>query len=215
MDLFSIYRRLLSHFGKQNWWPSISENRKFEVIIGAILTQQATWQQVEKAIKNLHENNLLNPTALSKTNIVKIQNLIRPSGFYKQKTKRIVNFSKYLMKNYSGDLDKLFNKPLEDVRKELLSLDGIGKETADSILLYAADKLIFPIDAYTFRLFERLGVVAKNYDELQKIFHENLPKDLEVYKEFHALIVKLGKTHCKIKPECNNCPLTDCSSRKR
>jgi endonuclease-3 related protein len=213
--LNSLYKKLLNEFGFQGWWPTITEfDPEFEVIIGAILTQQATWKQVEKAIENLKKENLLSPEKLSNANPKRVQLLVRPSGFYKQKSKRIVNFSKYMMEIYDGNLKKFFNKPTEELRKELLGLDGIGKETADSILLYAADKLIFPIDAYTFRIFERIGLISEkeNYDHLQQFIQERLKRDLKMYGEFHALLVKLGKTFCKVKPLCNECPIKNCNT---
>lgn len=210
MRAMEVYNKLFNRFGKQNWWPG---ETKFEIMIGAILTQQTSWKQVEKSIGNLKKEKLLSARSLSISNARKVQSLVRPSGFYKQKSKRIILFSKYLMKEYSGDLKKFFNQPTEDLRKELLSLEGIGKETADSILLYAGDKIVFPIDAYTFRVFERLGAVKEktNYDQLQSLFHMELPQDLQIYNELHALIVKHGKTFCKSKPLCSDCPLnTDC-----
>jgi endonuclease-3 related protein len=210
MSLTRIYYQLLNHFGKQNWWPVTDrKNPEFEIMIGAILTQQTSWKQVEKAISALRKNSLLSPKALANTNIKTIEKLVKPSGFYKQKARRIANFSKYLVKNYRSNLNKLFNKSIEKLREELLLLEGVGKETVDNILLYAANKLIFPVDAYTFRIFHRLGLISTNsYDELQKFIQNQLPNNLEIYKEFRALIVKLGKTYCKTKPLCNNCPLT-------
>lgn len=204
MNLTKIYQKLLEHFGKQYWWPA---ETKFEVIIGAILTQQTTWKNVESAIENLKDKGLLDPRSLATAPLDHVEALIRQTGFYRQKAKRIVNFSKYLMTKYDGSLDKFFSKPDEQLRKELLSLEGIGPETADSILLYAADRLTFPIDAYTIRLCKRLGVKDLKYEDLRIFFENSLPKDLEVYKEFHALIDKLGKTYCKTKPQCSACPL--------
>lgn len=206
MRLNQIYQKLLEHFGKQHWWPA---ETRFEVIIGAILIQQTNWRAVERAIENLKSEGLLNPTSLATASLERVQRLIRNLNFYRQKARRIVNFSRHLFERHDGSLDKLFGKSIEEVRKELLSLDGIGKETADSILLYAADKLIFPIDAYTIRLCKRLGVKDLKYEDLRRYFENSLPKDLEVYKEFHALIDKLGKTYCKVKPSCDGCPLTD------
>lgn len=206
MRLNQIYQKLLEHFGKQHWWPA---ETKFEVIIGAILIQQTNWRAVERAIENLKSEGLLNPTSLATASLERVQRLIRNLNFYRQKARRIVNFSRHLVERHDGSLDKLFGKSIEEVRKELLSLDGIGKETADSILLYAANRLIFPIDAYTTRLCERLGIGNLKYEELKKLFERTLPEDLEIYKEFHALIDKLGKTYCKANPRCSGCPLTD------
>ena len=204
MDLTKIYQKLLKHFGKQYWWPAETQ---YEVIIGAILTQQTTWQNVELAIKSLKDKGLLHPNPLATAPLSHVEALIRHTGFYRQKARRIINFSKYLVTKYGGSLDKFFNRPTKDIRRELLSLEGIGLETADSILLYAADRLTFPIDAYTIRLCERLGIKDLRYERLREFFESSLAKDLEVYKEFHALIDNLGKTYCKTIPQCSACPL--------
>jgi endonuclease-3 related protein len=206
MNLIQIYQKLLKHFGKQHWWPA---ETRFEVIIGAILIQQTNWRAVERAIKNLKDKDLLNPKSLTNASLDQVQKLIRNLNFYRRKAKRIVNFSRYLVERHEGSLDKFFSGSTEEVREELLSLEGIGKETADSILLYAADRLVFPMDAYTIRLCERLGIKNLRYEELRNFFERNLPQDVETYKEFHALIDKLGKTYCKAKPRCSGCPLMD------
>ena len=205
VNLIQIYQKLLKHFGKQHWWPA---ETRFEVIVGAILTQQTNWRSVERAIENLKSGGLLNPHFLATASLNQIEALIGHLNFFRQKARRINNFSKYLVEKHCS-LDKFFSKPTEEIREELLSLKGIGPETADSILLYAADKLIFPIDAYTIRLCKRLGVKDLKYEDLRRFFESSLPKDLEVYKEFHALIDKLGKTFCKVKPSCDGCPLVD------
>lgn len=203
--LMNVYNRLFKRFGKQHWWPADS---RFEVIVGAILTQNTAWRNVEKAILNLKKNKSLNCKKIAKMDIRKLEKMIQPSGFYKQKSERLKRFCKYLDKNYDSDLNKFFNRDTNVIRNELLSLNGIGNETADSILLYAGEKLKFVIDAYTKRMCERTGIInAKNYDELQDFFEKNLPKSIELYKEFHALIVELGKNFCWKKPGCNGCPL--------
>ena len=204
MKPLHIYKKLLKHFGKQYWWPA---ETRFEVIIGAFLTQQTNWKNAKIAIKNLKDKKLLNPNSLSTAPPSHVEALIRQSGFYRQKTRRIIKFSQYLITNHDGSLDKFFSGPKEQIRRELLSLEGIGPETADSILLYAADKLSFPIDAYTVRLYERLGIKELQYRKLKEFFESSLPKDLETYKELHALIDMLGKTCCKTKPLCYTCPI--------
>jgi len=206
MDLTEIYQKLLKHFGKQYWWPA---ETRFEVIIGAILTQQTTWKNVELAIENLKDKGLIDPDSLAIAPLNHVEALIRHTGFYRQKARRIINFSQFLVTKYNGSLEGFFDKPTEQLRTELLSLEGIGRETADSILLYAADRLTFPIDAYTIRLCERLGIKEPKYEALRELFESNLPKDLETYKEFHAIIDKLGKTYCKTKPQCSACPLSN------
>jgi len=204
MNPLHLYKKLLKHFGKQYWWPA---ETRFEVIIGAFLTQQTNWKNVEIAIKNLKDKELLDPNSLSTAPLSHIEMLIRQSGFYKQKTRRIINFSQYLIVKHDGSLANLFSGPLEQIRKELLTIEGIGSETADSILLYAADRLSFPIDAYTIRLCERLGIEDVQYKKLKEFFESSIPRDLEIYKELHALIDMLGKTYCKTKPLCSTCPI--------
>jgi endonuclease-3 related protein len=209
MRLIEIYQKLLSHFGKQHWWPA---DTKFEIIIGAILIHQTNWRNVERAIENLKNEGLLNPHSLATAPLDQIEVLLRHLNFFRNKAKRIINFSQYLVEKYDGCLEKFFNKSTEEIREELLSLEGIGKETADSILLYAANKLVFPVDAYTIRLCKRLGIKQMKYEELRNTIESTLSKDLEIYKEFHALIDKLGKDYCKAKPRCNDCPLMkECS----
>ena len=206
MNPIQVYQKLLRHFGKQHWWPA---ETRFEVIVGAILTQQTNWRSVERAIENLKIRRLLNPHSLATARLDQIEALIRHTGFYRQKARRLVNFSKYLVAKYDGSLDKLFSGPKEQIRRELLSLKGIGPETADSILLYAAGRLTFPIDAYAIRLCKRLGIEELKYEALREFFESHLSMDLETYKEFHALIDKLGKTYCKTKPLCSDCPLVN------
>ena len=209
--LLKIYNQLLEYFGHQDWWPTINKkNPKFEIIIGAILTQQTTWKNVEKAIKNLIDVNLINPKKLFNLSIGDLENLIKPCGFYKVKAKRLRNFLKYLIENFNGDVNKMFKKPLEELRKELLSVNGIGSETCDSILLYAGEMPVFVVDAYTYRLCERYPIInSKNYEEVREFFENNITKDVNLFKEFHALIVELGKNFCKVKPLCNKCPLKE------
>jgi endonuclease-3 related protein len=209
--LLKIYDKLLNHFGNQNWWPTTSiQNPKFEIIVGAILTQQATWKNVEVAIKNLKEKNLIEPKLLYNLQTTKLEQLIKPSGFFKVKTKRIRSFLKFFIENYDGNLDKMFKTLLQDLRKELLSVNGIGPETCDSILLYATEKPIFVVDAYTVRLCQRYPLISsKKYEEVREFFEKNLPKDVNLFKEFHALIVELGKNYCKTKPICEKCPLNE------
>ena len=213
-----IYKILLKKFGKQGWWPlsvngipihkgksPYSEKDKFEICVGAILTQNTNWKNVEKAIINLNKAKLINVFKISKVDVRKLAKLIRPSGYYNQKAKNLKIFSNYIVKNYNGKL-KLFFKN-KNLRDELLSIKGIGPETADSIILYAAEKPVFVIDAYTKRIFSRMGVCRKDisYDSLQEMFHKNLPKSVSLFKEYHALIVEFGKTFCKSKARCDLC----------
>jgi len=195
MKIHDLHLELLSKYGKQEWWPAKSkskEDRRFEVIAGAVLTQATNWKNVEHALENLRSEKILNLRKFVGTPLPKIEKLVRPSGFYKQKAGRLLNLSKHLSKY--NNLERFFSRPAEDIRKELLELNGIGKETADSILLYAGDKLIFPVDAYTFRIFRKKRWIEKfDYERIRELVEDQLPKDVEVYKEFHALLVQLGK----------------------
>jgi len=199
--MIKIYQKLLSKFGKQNWWPCKTGNR-FEIIIGAILTQNTGWQNVEKAINNLIKNKMLSKDAIRKAGTRKLAVLIKPAGYYNQKAKKLKAFV-----NFSGDI----------TRKDLLSIWGIGPETADSILLYAYNKPYFVVDAYTKRIFSRLELIeTDDYEEIREFFEKNLPKDVRIYREFHALIVELAKKYCKKGPLCEECPLAkDCNYSKR
>lgn len=178
--------------------------------MGAILTQQTTWANVTKAIANLKERKLLDVTSLSGIELIKLEEIIKPAGYFRQKARRLKGVCDYLVENYGGDLKRLFSRPLLELREELLSLSGLGPETVDSILLYAGEKLVFPIDAYTKRIVHRLGITRlDNYEDLRGYFEENLPQDLRIWQEFHALIVRLAKSFCKVKPVCEACPLIE------
>jgi endonuclease-3 related protein len=210
-SLLSIYYALLGHFGSQHWWPAES---RFEVIIGAILTQNTAWQNVERVIENLKKEGILTPEGIFHAPEEKLQTLLKPAGYFRIKTKRLKHFINFLFEEHSGNLTSLRGLPKDRLREQLLNVNGIGPETADSIVLYATDKLSFVVDAYTKRIFSRLGVIETNtsYAGIKEYFEKNLPRDLKIYKEFHALIVKLGKIYCKAKPLCNDCPIrTYCS----
>ncbi len=208
MNLLDIYSRLESHFGPQHWWPA---DTPFEVIVGAILTQNTSWKNVERAIANLKKEGVLTPEGIYRIPVERLETLLVPSGFYKIKTKRLKHFIDFLFKKCDGDLDKLLSLDTDLLRNELLGIKGIGKETADSIILYAANKPAFVVDAYTRRVFERFGMLEKDaeYDEIKRLFEEQLPRDTEIYNEFHALIVVLAKDICKKRPVCEKCPLDD------
>jgi endonuclease-3 related protein len=209
--LLKIYNQLLEHFGHQQWWPA---EKKFEIIVGAILTQRTSWKNVEKVIQNLKKKKLLEPKKLFQLPIKKLEGLIKPCGFYKIKAKRLRSFLKFFIDKYNGNLEEMFKTSLDELRKELLSVHGIGHETCDSILLYVGEMSVFVVDAYTFRLCKRYPLIySKDYEEVRKFFENNLPKDVNLFKEFHALIVELGKNYCKTKPLCEECPLRgDCNA---
>jgi endonuclease-3 related protein len=209
--LLPIHKRLYNRFGKQYWWPG---ETPFEVCVGAILTQSTAWSNVEKAIDNLKKEDLLTPQKLNRVETKRLAQLIKPAGYYNAKTRKLKEFTTHLAENHNNDLDRLFSQPIPKLREELLSIWGIGPETADSIILYAAEKPTFVVDAYTKRVFHRLGFTKEDihYEKLKEFSENNLPRDTQVYNEFHALIVRLGKEHCKkTKPLCAGCPLIkDC-----
>ncbi|MCX8041645.1 MAG: endonuclease III domain-containing protein [Thermodesulfobacteriaceae bacterium] len=206
--LKEIYERLLNHFGPQNWWPAQSP---FEICIGAILTQNTNWKNVEKALKNLNKHSLLDPFKLYSLELKDLSQLIKPSGFYNLKAKRLKNFIKFLIEEYNGNLETMFSEKLEVLRNKLLSIKGLGKETVDSILLYAGNFPLFVVDTYTYRILSRHQLVPEevSYDEIQALFMENLPAEVKLYQEYHALLVACGKSFCKNqRPNCSQCPLT-------
>ena len=204
--LLKIFHDLLSAFGKRHWWPG---ETKLEVIIGAVLTQNTSWKNVEKAINNLKCHKALDVSMLHEMDTATLARIIRPSGFYNIKSKRLKNIVNVLYENYNGNISKLNNINTLKMREILLKIDGIGKETADSIILYALDKPIFVIDAYTkrFLLNHKLYEGRNDYDDLQKFFMRNLPQDVYLFNEFHALIVCLCQNYCKKSPLCEGCPL--------
>ncbi|MEO0101929.1 MAG: endonuclease III domain-containing protein [candidate division WOR-3 bacterium] len=206
--IYKIYQILYSHFGPQHWWPG---ETKLEIVVGAVLTQNTAWQNVEKAIKNLKKKNLLEIKKLYKIRENFLSKLIKPAGYYNLKTKRLKELVKFLCQRYNGNLEKMAKEKGEVLREELLRVKGIGKETADSILLYALNKPFFVVDAYTKRILLRHNLINEKmtYDEIQKLFQENLPKRVKIYNEFHALLVKLGKTYCQKRPKCFLCPLAN------
>ena len=205
--LNDIYEKLYTYFGPQNWWPA---DTPFEVCVGAILTQNASWKNVKKAIENLKKKNLLDPLKLYDIPLNTLAQIIKPSGFYNIKAKRLKDFVKFLVEKYKGNLEELFSKGLYEAREELLSLKGLGKETVDSILLYAGNFPIFVVDVYTYRILNRHYLIPEEttYDEIQALFMENLPHDPKLFNEFHALLVACGKNFCKKRnPSCTPCPL--------
>ena len=209
--LLKIYSLLYDHFGPQAWWPAVTP---FEVMVGAILTQNTNWLNVEKAIANLKGAKGLRAEGLGKMNIRRLEELIRPSGYYRQKAKKLKAFVKFFLGEYDGSIRKMRKGEVGELRKELLAVHGIGPETADSMLCYALDKPTFVVDAYTKRIGKRVGLFKySEYPEIKDYFEKNLPKDLEIYKEYHALIVELGKNYCKTKPDCKNCPIKKLCSR--
>lgn len=205
--LMDIYYRMYEHFGPRHWWPA---DTPFEVVIGAILTQGVAWRNVEQAIRNLKQAGLLDLMAMAQAPHDELARLIRPTRYYNMKVKKLHAFCRHVVENYGGSLERLFEKELWALREELLGIYGIGEETADSILLYAAEKPIFVVDAYTKRIFTRLGMVDAGikYGELQSFFMEHLAPDVALYNEYHAQIDAVGNHYCAVKkPSCGECPL--------
>ncbi|MDP2906207.1 MAG: endonuclease III domain-containing protein [Candidatus Omnitrophota bacterium] len=206
-DLKKIYDKLHAGLGPQHWWPG---ETPFEVMVGAILTQNTNWGNVEKAIVNLKKSGLLKPERLFKLPHNRLARLIKPAGYYNVKARRLKNFLRFLIGTYGGDIRKMAGRNTDVLRGELLAVNGIGRETADSILLYALNKPVFVVDAYTKRILARHKISAADadYDLVQQIFTRNLKKDVKLFNEYHALIVRVGKEFCrKIKPRCRICPL--------
>jgi endonuclease-3 related protein len=201
-----IYRRLLVRYGPQHWWPG---QEPFEVIIGAILTQSTAWTNVEKAITNLKAAGKLTPEGLRQLSDKELAGLIRPCGYYNVKARRLKAFVSRLRERYDDDLDKLFKNDIEDLRKKLLDIYGVGEETADSIMLYAGNKTVFVIDAYTRRIVDRMGLKPENrsYASYQKLFTVNVPADTGLFNEYHALLVHHAKEVCRKSPLCQHCCL--------
>jgi endonuclease-3 related protein len=206
--LNNYYRSLFDAHGPQHWWPG---RTRFEVIVGAILTQNTSWSNVEAAIRNLRAARLVSPAAIEAVPVTKLARLIRPSGYFRQKAKKLKSFTAFLFSRYSGSLAHMFRTPTQILRERLLSVHGIGPETADSILLYAGDHPVFVIDAYTRRILERhnLATSKHSYEELRALFESSLPRDPQLFNEFHALIVHTGKHFCrKSVPRCSECSLS-------
>jgi len=225
IDLLKIYNSLFATFGPQLWWPVTEEGKllpeysggpknekqQLEVCFGAILTQNTSWKNVENAIVELNKNDLIDAKKIKKIENKKLARIIKSSGYHNQKAKKLKNFCDFLLKNYNGKLNLLFKKDINELRKQLLSMNGIGPETADSIILYAAKKPIFVIDAYTKRIMSRIGYKEKTYEELQNLFMHNIPNNEKLFNEYHALLVELGKNICKKEPLCKKCPINnDC-----
>ncbi len=214
-----MFQLLYNRFGAQHWWPA---KTTFEVMVGAILTQQTSWKNVEKAINNLRERGYLSPFSIHKIPIEQLKQIIKPAGFYNIKAERLKEFTNYFVEKYNGDVSYMKKFEVKRLREELLTLKGIGKETADSILLYALGKEIFVVDAYTIRIVNRVGISGSgDYEEIRKLFESSLKRykfdgypTVDIFKEMHALIVELGKQYCRKTPYCTDCPLSGICERK-
>ncbi|MGD0077873.1 MAG: endonuclease III domain-containing protein [Sedimentisphaerales bacterium] len=209
-QLKKIYDLLYARFGPQHWWPG---ETPFEVVVGAILTQNTNWGNVEKAIANLKKAKALTPEKLHSIKPAGLAKLIRPAGYYNIKASRLKNLIDWLFKNCAGKLAKLKNIPTYQLREELLGVSGVGPETADSVLLYALNRPVFVVDAYTKRILSRHHLIDFNaeYEQIRAIFESNLPADIKLFNEYHALLVHTGKEFCKPTPRCPDCPLNHLS----
>ncbi len=206
-ELERYFRALGQALGPQHWWPA---RTRFEVILGAILTQNTSWVNVERAIANLRRNRLLSLRAIERVPAPRLARLIRPSGYFRQKTKKLKAFVRFLRKEYRGSLTRMFRTPTPVLRQQLLATHGIGPETADSILLYAGNHPVFVVDTYTKRIFSRHGLVDEKagYEEIRGFLESRLPRDSALYGEYHALLVQVGKNWCRpAAPRCEVCPL--------
>ena len=213
--LLKIYNSLYNYFGPLNWWPGATP---FEVMVGAILTQNTSWSNVEKAINSLKKENLLEPRKLYRINQEELAQFIKPSGYYNIKARRLKNFINIFVNDFEGSAEKMFSGDGGELRKKLLNVNGIGPETADSILLYAGRKPFFVVDAYTRRIFSRHKLISEDstYYQIQEFFIKNLDRDVKLFNEFHAQIVMLGKTICTSKnPNCTKCPIAFLNSVER
>jgi endonuclease III related protein len=206
--LAQLYDRLYSAYGPQEWWPA---ETPIEVIVGAVLTQNAAWRNVEQAIENLRAAAVLSARALHQLPQAELAELIRPSGYYRLKARRLKNLLDFLFVRYRGSLKRMFAADLPTLRAELLGVNGIGPETADSILLYAGNLPSFVVDTYTQRVLRRHGWIERDadYHAVKRRFESELPADAALYNEFHALLVRVGNRHCRKTPDCEHCPLAD------
>jgi len=206
--LHDVYRRLLDHFGPQAWWPA---ETPFEVMVGAVLTQNTSWANVRRAIDQIREAGLLEPTALYKLDPEELAELIRPCGYFRLKAGRLRNLLRLVVEEYGGDVEAMLADDPDELRRALLAVNGIGPETADSILLYAAGRPTFVVDTYTHRVLARHGRIDfdAGYHDVQEYCTASLECDVQTYNELHALLVRVGHEHCRKRPRCAACPLAD------
>jgi endonuclease-3 related protein len=212
--LMKIYSNLYKAYGPRHWWPG---ETSFEVMVGAILTQNTSWKNVEKAIQRLKAKEVLNTDGIHQLKKSQLASLIKSSGYYRIKADRLKTFVNFLFENYDGNISKMREEKLETLRQKLIGVKGIGPETADSILLYGLRKPIFVVDAYTKRVLSRHGVVSEraSYEEIQRLFMNHLPRNKRLFNEYHALLVHLGKRVCKKIPRCDICPLKSIEHRNK
>jgi endonuclease-3 related protein len=204
--LNALYVLMETRYGPTHWWPG---DTPFEIAVGAILTQNTAWTNVERAIANLKRARLMSAKAILACPIEQLETALMPSGYFRVKARRVRSFCAYLQERYGGSMKRLSKEPLPALREELLAVNGIGPETADDILLYACGKPVFVVDAYTRRILGRHGLIDRSmgYEKLREFFEENLERDVHLYSEYHALRVYVGKDYCRRVPRCAECPL--------
>ncbi|MGD9963673.1 MAG: endonuclease III domain-containing protein [Thermoplasmata archaeon] len=205
LSLNSLVNKLERAYGVAEWWPSESA---FEVAVGAILTQRTSWTNVQAAIGNLKSSAMMSPSAMSSCEVSSLQEVIRPSGFYRQKARYLRSFSSHLLDRYGGDIERMGDRPVSELRRELLSIEGIGPETADTIMLYALNLPSFVVDSYSFRLLDRLGIYSgRDYGHVKAMFERALGLDAKRLSSAHAAVVIHCKEHCLVRPRCRGCPV--------
>ncbi len=208
-----MYERLYEAYGPQNWWPAETTT---EVVVGAILTQNTAWANVQRAIENLKRADCLSWVSLRDVSQERLAGLVQPSGTYRVKALRLKSFVEYLWERHGGSLESLLGGDPNEARERLLSITGVGPETADAILLYAGGRLTFVVDAYTKRVLRRHELISESasYDDVRRLFHQSLDPDLHFFNEFHALLVTVGKKHCRVRARCDGCPLMGLPGRR-
>lgn len=205
MSVKSLVDKLEGVYGVAEWWPSESS---FEIAVGAILTQRTSWKNVQVAIGNLKSSAMMSPAAICSCDIASLHEVIRPSGFYRQKSRYLRSFSSHLLDRYGGDIERMRDRPASELRQELLSIEGIGPETADTIMLYALSLPSFVVDSYSFRLLDRLGIYSgRDYRHVKTMFEEALGLDARRLSSAHAAVVTHCKEHCLVRPRCRGCQL--------
>ncbi len=204
--LRQVYDRLLAAFGPQHWWPG---DGPFEVLVGAVLVQNTSWKNVERAIRNLREADLMEPRRLHAVPLEELEELVRPAGYFRIKARRLQHLLRFVVEQYGGSLDRMFADDMATLREGLLGVHGVGPETADSILLYAGGLPSFVVDTYTHRVLARHGWIGfdADYHQIKEHFESTLEEDVQLYNELHALLVRVGHLHCRKRPKCEGCPL--------
>jgi len=210
--LTAMYEAMRARFGPQGWWPALARDaggRKLEICVGAVLTQNTNWKNVERALANLRADGKLSAAALYALPHERLAELIRPAGYFNIKARRLKNFIARVHEAAGDDIEAFLNRPAAALREDLLSVNGIGRETADSIILYAAEKPVFVVDAYTGRILLRHGLIAPedDYESVQALFESSLPDDVALWNDYHAQLVAVGKTYCRPAARCEGCPL--------